>query len=218
MQLKKGADVYTRDGDKAGTIERMVMNPRTGELTHVVVEKGFLFTKDYVVPVDHIEMTSEDRVTLTVADEDRFEPFEESYYVQADDTTTPERVIPTAGTYGPIPYYYYGPVGTQWSATPMWLDPYQPNYVRKTARNIPEESVALEEGVDVYTSDGEKVGDVDQVVTEGDRVTHFIVSKGLFFKEHKLVPTMWIRTVAEGAIRLGVSSEYMERLPDYESA
>jgi uncharacterized protein YrrD len=218
MRLAKGADVYTTNGEQAGKIDRVVMNPRNGDVTHVVVEKGFLFTKDYVVPVEYIEMASEDRLTLKVDDEDRFEPFEETHFIQADDTEMPEWLIPMAGTYGPIPYYYYGPVGTQWSATPMWLDPYQPYYVRRVDRNIPADTVALEEGADVFTSDDEKVGNVAQVITEGDRVTHFVVSKGLFFKEHKLVPTVWIRTVAEGAIRLGVASDYMERLPEYEPA
>ena len=55
MYFKENAEVVTSEGDKIGQIDRLVMDPRSKELTHLVVKKGFLFTKDKVVPLDCVE-------------------------------------------------------------------------------------------------------------------------------------------------------------------
>jgi sporulation protein YlmC with PRC-barrel domain len=64
MQFKENAEVLTSSGEKVGRIDRVVIDPKSKELTHVVVKKGFLFTKDKVVSVDHVETTNEDRILL----------------------------------------------------------------------------------------------------------------------------------------------------------
>jgi uncharacterized protein YrrD len=51
MELKEGATVKTNDGQKVGTIDRIVVDPATNEVTHIVIEKGFLFTEDRILPV-----------------------------------------------------------------------------------------------------------------------------------------------------------------------
>lgn len=52
MQFKEGTDVFTIDGDKVGSIDRVVIDPRNNEVTHLVVRKGFFFPTDKVVPMD----------------------------------------------------------------------------------------------------------------------------------------------------------------------
>jgi sporulation protein YlmC with PRC-barrel domain len=44
VELTKGTDIYTADGEKVGSIDRVVLDLETREVTHVVVQKGFLFT------------------------------------------------------------------------------------------------------------------------------------------------------------------------------
>jgi sporulation protein YlmC with PRC-barrel domain len=46
MQFKENAEVFTSTGEKDGRIDRVVIDPNSNELTHLVVKKGFLFTKD----------------------------------------------------------------------------------------------------------------------------------------------------------------------------
>ena len=64
MQLREGTSVFTWDDKDVGHIARVVMNPVSKEVTHVVIRQGFLFTEDKVLPIDYIATASEDRVVL----------------------------------------------------------------------------------------------------------------------------------------------------------
>ena len=64
MQFVQGAGVYTADDQQVGHVDRVVIDPKTLEVTHIVVQKGFLFTEDKVVPLDLIAEANEDRVAL----------------------------------------------------------------------------------------------------------------------------------------------------------
>jgi hypothetical protein len=86
-----------------------------------------------------------------------------------------------------------------------------------TERNLPERTVALEEGAKVVSADDEHVGDIEQVLTDpqSDRVTHFIIKEGLLLKERKLIPTHWVSRLTEDRVKLAVGSDLLERLPQY---
>jgi hypothetical protein len=88
----------------------------------------------------------------------------------------------------------------------------------ETKRNIPEDTVPLKEGTNVVSSDGEHVGDVDRLFLEPDsnKVTHFLISQGILFKDQKLVPAHWVKSVDEDSVHLLVSSKVLERLPAYQ--
>lgn len=103
MRLKQHATVVTAEGNEVGRVDRVVMDPTTKEVTHVVVHKGFLFAEDKVVPISLIDAASEERVTLRedAGDLQALPVFEETHYVQAGDELGPER-----GTDMPPPYWY----------------------------------------------------------------------------------------------------------------
>ncbi|HEY3476754.1 MAG TPA: DUF2171 domain-containing protein, partial [Anaerolineales bacterium] len=88
----------------------------------------------------------------------------------------------------------------------------------ETVRNIPADTIPLSEGSNVMSSDGKHVGDVERLFIDpvSNKATHFLISQGLVFKEHKQVPAHWVKSVEEGKVHLAVSSELLERLPDYE--
>ena len=96
----------------------------------------------------------------------------------------------------------------------------KPPYVRKTKLNIPEGSVPLEEGTKVLSKEGEHVGDVERLYADEaeQRVTHLLISKGLISKSHKLIPSMWVASVSEDAVRLSVDEPFVESLPEYASS
>lgn len=77
MQFKQGTHVYTTDGKDVGAIDRVVLDPRTDEVTHVVVRRGWLFTEDKVVPIDLIDQAVAEQVQLRsdVRDLDRLPEF-----------------------------------------------------------------------------------------------------------------------------------------------
>ena len=64
MQFNENAEVQTASGEKVGRIDRVVMDPKSKELTHFVVRKGLIFTTDKVIPLDQVESADGDRVVL----------------------------------------------------------------------------------------------------------------------------------------------------------
>lgn len=222
MWLKEGTTVVTANDEKAGVIDRIVIDPRTKEVTHLVVRKGFLFTEDRVIPMEAVASSSEDQVVLRADIEnlDDFPPFEETEFVDVDETDF-ARERPDMG--GDIPYmYWYPSVAGAPLYGPRFLavrpDADQPGYRTQTERNIPDNTVALQKGAPVISADGKHVGDLERVLVgkESDLATHFVVSKGILFTEKKLVPVSWIRDIEEEQVRLGVNARQIERLPDFE--
>lgn len=213
MELKEGTSVFTPSGEEVGKIKRFVIDPGTKQVTHVVVEKGWLLREDKVVPIKMINSANEERVELDqqVEDYNLLPPFEETHYVEA-----PEKEdYGQSATHAP-PAFWYPPVG--YIASPT----YGPNIYNwppvETKLNIPEHTVPLKEGATVVSADDKDVGDLERlfVSSDNDQVTHFVISQGLLLKERKLVPAHWVDRVEESKVHLTVSADLLDRLPAYE--
>ncbi len=206
MEYKKGADVISKDGEKIGTLERVVINPKTKEVAYLVVKSGFLLTEDKLIPMDQVGTVTENQIHVMATKEklDELPRFEEEHYVPLDKEGE-----------GIDLYYWYPPVG--WGASGYYPPFPQPLYKRKTEQNIPENMVALKEGAKVIASDGEHIGNIERILTDAknEAVTHLVVSSGLLQKERKLVPTYWLTDVSEDEVHLSVDSHDFDRLPDF---
>jgi uncharacterized protein YrrD len=218
MQFKENAEVHTSKGDKVGRIDRVVIDPKSKELTHLVVKKGFLFTRDKVVGLDQVNTATEDRVVLKegLEDADEFPDFEKTHYIPMEETKTFGKRDP--GGISPLAWQYPLPGGAWWRMRMGSHPGYtQPPFARTTEPNIPEGTVPLNEGAKVFSSDDKHVGDVERVYSEPEenRVTHLLISKGLISTEKKLIPTMWVEGVFENHIRLSVGNDFIESLPQY---
>jgi sporulation protein YlmC with PRC-barrel domain len=218
MKFKAGASVYTLDGKKVGRIKHFVMTPRTQEVSHLIVERGFLLTEEKVLPLDWIIRTEENGDVILREDKTSFKElptYEETQYIpreEADESTLTPEVLPDT-------LYYYGnpgyaPIGYTY---PPVVDTQQ-RYVAKRVDNIPDNSVALNVGAEVMSRDGKSVGRLEEVVSlEDGTATYFLIAKGLFFQTRKLVPTEWITRVDGEHVYLSVSARQLERLPDYDT-
>lgn len=215
MQFKEGTHVYTTNGHDVGVIDRVVLNPQTNEITHVVVREGWLFTEDKVVPISLLDTAVADRVQLraNVDDLNDLPQFEETHYVppgEAADEPYPAGYVP--------PYYWYPPIGAAWSGyyTGYYGYPLE-HYVAHTEQNIPEGTVGLKEGARVVSADGENVGHVERVFTNSglNRATHLLITEGWLFQEKRAIPVDWIRSVGEEEIRLAVNARSLEGVPEY---
>lgn len=228
MQIKKGTEVFTADDKKVGHVERVVMNPKDNEVTHLVVEKGFFFTTDRVLPIEMVGDTHTDKIILkaeyTKDDFNNLPEFEETLYIPAnevDHLKQPDSMNRKHVTKTPVyPYYYYGAYGygaTSWQFAPAFWP--TPDYVSYETKNVPEGSAVLKPGMDIITVDNEDVGSLDDVFmdSEQDRVSHFTLSKGMIFHETKAIPVHWIDFVDEDHIHLMVTKKTIESLPDYSA-
>lgn len=218
MEFREGASVYTDDDEEMGKLSKIVLDPISRKVTHIVVEKGVLFPEDKVVPIDMVDTSREDREVLEPGIEnfDDLAPFEEAHYVGVDDVERNRTSVTTPGpVYDYMPAYYFYP---PYSGFPGYTSyPYVMPTV-EVERNIPKNTIPLQEGVEVVSADGDKVGKVERIIVdqETDQATHFLISSGFLFKERKLVPINWVEYIYEDLITLGVGTGILEKLPDYK--
>lgn len=231
MQFRKNSTVYTADGKQVGVIDRVVIDPSTQEVSHVIVRRGWLFTEDKVVPMAWVDEATADQVRLRhdVTNLDELPQFEETHYVaydaeeeQATPDSTPATETTTTTDYVQ-PYYAYPPIGVAWPG--FYSDPLgtyalgaypAQGYKVEVARNIPEGTVALREGATVVDNRGEQVGKVARIVIEdkSQQTTHLLISEGWLFPEQRLIPTNWIKEVKDDEVQLQVSADFLKRLPE----
>lgn len=208
MLFKKGVEVFSSDDEKIGTLDRVVMDPKTKEVTHIIVREGFLFTEDKVVPMDLIGSVTDDRIALQGSKEhlDELPEYEETHYVPR-----------TAAVDDDMSTLYWNPPVDAWGGYGRYAFYPQSQYLRRTEKNIPEGMVALAEGAKVLSEDGKHVGNIETLVTDPkeDRVTHLVISSGLLLKERKIIPAYWLSSVNDDEVHLSVESRLLDRLPEY---
>jgi len=195
MEFKDGTRVYTSDGKEAGSLSRVVINPDTREVTHIVVQRGLLVKEEQVIDVDKIDSASQEKVTLhcTIDEFKEMPPLE----IQIEH---PAPISQQAQNY------------TSLSGGVYWNPALERSLITETKRAIPEELVALKEGAQVMGKDHEQVGNIECVVTETEtgKVIRFIVSQGLMLKTRKSIPIQWVDTLGEDTIRLTVEARQLE--------
>lgn len=211
MNYVKGAEVFTATGEKIGTISRIVVDAKTREVTDLVLQRGALFRDEKVMPVGFIDLEDKDRVVLRETNQnvDDFPDYETTHYVPLDSSSA---------SYGDIDtFYWYPPISLQ-APTRGVLPGIRPDYVPETETGIPEGRVAIAEGAQVISADDKHIGNVEQVITDSEtnRLTHFVIGKGFLLKEHKLVPSHWVKSVDNDKIYLAVEASLFERLADYQ--
>jgi sporulation protein YlmC with PRC-barrel domain len=212
MQFKQNASVYTVEGKEVGRIDRVVLNPRTLEVTHIVVRnKGLFFTDDKVIPIQLVGAANEAGATLRPAAGDlrALPDFEGTRYVRVSDGASIQASVGTRID-GASPTYWIPVPG----GVPALDDPNTPRYVPETKQNIPDGAVALKTGAKVMAADGILVGRVEEVMTdpEAAHIRNLVISQGLLVKEMRQVPMVWVGEVWENEVHLLVSSRTFDQL------
>jgi uncharacterized protein YrrD len=245
LELREGTGVFTSRAEQVGTVHGFVLDPATHEVTHLVVKRGGLLSADKIVPFELVESATEGKVVLSqdIENFDELPPFEDTHYVRAREADVsrsgnPGYLAEEAGGDSPLErgglrdpsgadrsrtggpgfsynpaYYWYPPHG--YVGYPVGFYGWPP---MATVRNIPEDTIPLREGTDVISSDGEHVGDVERLFVEpsSNKATHFVISQGVFFKDRKLIPAHWVRSVGEDKVHLSVRAALLEQLPSYD--
>jgi uncharacterized protein YrrD len=220
VELKEGTSVYTPDGSEVGKISRFVLDPETNTVTNIVVQKGRIFSDDKVIPFDRVRSVSEDMVILdeNIQDFDKLPPFEETHYIGISERDRAARTVPAdaypADVFVPG-FYWYPPYG--YAGNPAAGLPYHTWPRTETEQNIPANTVPLKEGAKVVSSDGKHTGNIERLLVEpgANKVTHFVITEGTLFKDRKLIPANWIKSVSEEEVDLTVSSDILNRVPAY---
>lgn len=213
MIIKEGTDVYTAADESVGSVDRVVLDPLTRDLSHVVVRKGIFFPEDKVIPVEAIATAAEERINLrSTVEADDLPPFEEHHFVPMVEGEYPAGLQETAG----IPLAYYGPYAT--------LTPAFTSVTRTvTERNIPDRAVALQAGAPVIGRTNDVIGRCDEVIaTASGVVTHMVIATEVVgvpagrITTRKAVPISWVEFATDEKVKLGVSGTMMDAVPAYD--
>lgn len=219
MHIKHDAKVVDANGKPVGHVDRVVLDPHTGTVTHLVVRKGVLLTEDRVVPIDLVAESGADDLQLRseAGRLDGLPRFEETHYVPVGTLGTGD--LETAAP----PYFWYPPViGFQpigSSAAAAYGYP-APGYASETERNIPDYTVAIKEGSEVKSRDAQRLGTVTAVITAsgaapGPAATHLVLDAG--GGRRKLIPAHWITSASDDEIFLAVDAHLVNGLRDYSA-
>ena len=206
MEVSIGTSVYGRKGMKIGEVSHIVLDGQTQQVTHVVVSKGWLLPRDIVVSLDDIRSTSPEQLVLEL-DEQELEQqpdFIETHYVSPDPgDPLPSSYMHGSALYRPIVPY----TGLGWYVPYRGMGTVMPPAPVETDRNVPDGSMALVEGMDVWVGD-EKAGTIAGVRMHPrtERVTHIVISNGWLFPEEQLVPITGIASVDAQGVHLAPSA------------
>ncbi|MAS32825.1 MAG: hypothetical protein CL610_02385 [Anaerolineaceae bacterium] len=219
MQFRHGALVFSLDDREVGRIERVVLDPLTKRVTHVVIRQGLLLPEDKVIPMSMFQVTEPDRAVLYIASEDlhNLPQFEEEEFVPVEYVGDGDGTSDLATS-----LYWYPSVDMPYGAGPDVsladeLAVPERRYVRSTRQNIPEDTIALREGARVVSLDGRHIGNVERIVVDPatEYATHMLISQGLLLKTRKLVPVTWLKIAGEDEVHLVMGTETIQGLPPY---
>ena len=210
MQVKLGDHVRTSDGKDVGKIETLILDPETSRLKAAVVRKGFILPDDIEIPLGELERESDDTLILQrtedqVNDLPRF--FEANY------TPPPPTYLTPYGLPGAAVLWPIGWPGSYPVAAPV------PRHsaageVAEAQRQQDFDNAVLDEGSDVITRDGEKIGKLQRVSFDAAsrRPSSLVVQRGLLKTEEIELPASAIAGVDDLVITLRLTKQEVEEL------
>ncbi len=208
LEIHEKAAVFDATGQQVGKVDRIVIDPLTHVVSHIVVRKGFFFPDDKVIPISAIDQAAAAGVSLVAnIDLSAFPAFTEVNYVPIDPEDADE-MIPAylrASRLTP-PLVWYGTVG-------MTQVPQDLTKETVIERNIPDRAVTLLPATPVLAAGRQEVGSVVEVIsTDSGFTTHIVIDPPGMGTEPKAVPISWVEAITDSEVRLGVTARLVESI------
>jgi sporulation protein YlmC with PRC-barrel domain len=214
MRLDLDAKVRARDGEEIGSVDRAIVDPRTDELTHIVVSTGALFGRDIMVRREDLEQGARDGDTIQLSlSKDELE--QRSDFV-------PEQYVPPPPTWVAPAGYGFPASGYVW---PVAMDPASgampplpPAAYVDDERSEEPDLVTLSKGALVLDRHSDDIGVVDDIRFDAEtgRLQGFVLRVGgtlrtLFGGGDTVeVSRAQIESVGESLVRLRLAKEEIE--------
>jgi uncharacterized protein YrrD len=199
MDFDFGADVRRPDGEKLGELRHVVYDPDTTQIVYLVVEHSGFEGREVLVPIGAVEGADDDAVTLELS---------RQQFDSLRDFVTDRNVAPPPDAANitedeitePVNVPDVPPVGAATGVESIAFTP-----IVQEIRHIPGRDEVIDGNSVVWATDGE-VGKV-RVVEMNDqteRITGFVVEKGLIFHHDLFVPIDWVENIRPEVIVLNV--------------
>jgi sporulation protein YlmC with PRC-barrel domain len=197
-----GADASCSDGP-GGKVSRLVVDPETQAVTHLVVEPKHRAGGGRLVPLDLIDATAgEIKLRCTTAEFDKLDPAEE------------QQLLTGGGgfrVYNPDLGTMSGSGGA--SLNMSYLSPGDGRQVT-THDAVPRGEVDVRRGEPVYATDGE-IGRIQGLIIDpgSHHVTHVLLEEGhLWGRKEVAIPISAVTRVGD-TIRLNIGKQEVQNLP-----
>lgn len=206
MQLEIGTRVRSIDDQEVGRIAWLILDPDSGRVKMTVIQKGLLLAHEIEIPLDAFAPDPNGGVRLSYTAEEvtQLPRFDQSRYT----SPAPDRVAswgwpePAAGLLVPD-YTLPGPTLTDED--------------RGGRSEEDLDNAIIREGNEVFSSDGEKVGDIHRITFDADtgRTLAFAVRSGFLFTHEVELPGETIASVDDEAVYLNLTKDQVrQREPD----
>ncbi len=195
MDVPFNAEAVCTDG-VCGKTTRVVLRPKTQEITHVVVKESNAPYQERMIPVEWIVKSSPERIDLNCAKERvaKAQNFTEIDFVKVE--------VPQLAAYE---------YGYSWA-------PFQPrtdNTIRMEREAVPSGEMAIRRGAHVEATDG-RIGRVDELIVDPatEKISHIVLRKGhLWGQRDVIIPVDQVEIIEEDIVRLKLDKEAVEKLP-----
>jgi len=195
MKFPLNVDVHCTDG-RYGRSTRIILNPATEKVTHVVVKSQEIPHEEHLVPIRWIKTTTPELILLNYAkvEVNNLELFHQTDFVQRD-----------------VPHYASDP-----KLTLLW--PYvvpAKQIVSEKYEQVPPGELAVRRGARVKALNGD-IGQVDEFVInpETGYITHLVLREGLpWDKKHVTIPVSEIARIEENTVYLKLKKAEIKALP-----
>ena len=215
MEINIGAVIESR-GHEVGRIEQVVLDRESYEATHLVVKHGgALNVRHLLLPLGWVVGSEHDRVRIDRrADEVAALPnFSVQHYARLDQLEQEQLAHPRAKIKPADWINYFVPLMAN-----AFGDPYHPPGVVVTDELLAPSENAIPRGLPVESSDGHKLGEVQEVLlSEPDwRLSGIVMARGFLLKHPMRVPADWVSRIEGKRIVLNRSKQQVadwERQP-----
>ena len=205
-----GARASCSDGF-CGEVSRLIIDPATRTVTHLVIEPKHRRERGRLVPLDLVAPAAGAiRLRCTIAEFDRLDPAEEVELVEDSGY---------AGGYGPAEsvqgYGDTGSLGVGGSVSGMGVGMGLGHRPRTVVQEVvPLGETEVRRGEHVHALDGE-IGQVQGfLVSPGDhRVTHVLLQEGHLWGRKEVAIPISAVTGVDAGIRLSITKKQVEELP-----
>lgn len=203
MDVPINVDVYC-DNVVCGRSTHVVLNPKTQQVTHVVVQEKGLANGEYLVALEQVVESSPTHIKLRAT---------KAELVEMPQFIVTEYVSPETMPVGGVPY---DPMLDMYTGYALW--PYNTmDEIMFTEQHeeTPPGELALVRGAHVIATDG-RVGRVDEFLTDpvGGKITHLIMRKGhLWGQKDVTIPVDQIDHIERDNVYLKVAKQAVATLP-----
>jgi sporulation protein YlmC with PRC-barrel domain len=205
-QFAIGAQASCSDGS-CGEVRRLVIDPATERITHLVIQPGHRREAGRLVPLDLVETTAGGiRLRCTRAEFDKLDRAEESDVVEG---------VGSGGSVGDGLVYDGGSEAYAAAGGGLIDVGPQPAHRRVVVQDVvPQGETQVSLGDRIHAVDGE-IGRVQGFLAgpDDDRVTHVLLEEGhLGGRKEVAIPISAVTEVQDG-VRLKITKQQVESLP-----